>query len=283
MLEALLSFDKIAEYLGIGGYGLSVLKIIGVDIVLAGDNAVVIALACRTLPPRQRTAGIVLGTAAAVVMRIVFTLAVGSLLGVPFLGLAGGLILFWIALKLLIAEEPGEESVRSGETLWDAIKTVAIADAVMSLDNVLAIAGAARGDWMLIVIGLLISIPLVVGGSTLIMSMLTRYPMLVWGGAALLGWIAAELIVGEELRPFLRTPPASWRRLSRYRAGQGGARRRVRRGRRRAAHAGACGCLRRRSRQRPRLTLSRRTRCGIRSGRKSTLARAVRTANIGAG
>lgn len=203
MLEALLSFDKIAEYLGIGGYGLSVLKIIGVDIVLAGDNAVVIALACRTLPPRQRTAGIVLGTAAAVVMRIMFTLVVGSLLGVPFLGLAGGLILFWIALKLLIAEEPGEESVRSGETLWDAIKTVAIADAVMSLDNVLAIAGAARGDWMLIVIGLLISIPLVVGGSTLIMSMLTRYPMLVWGGAALLGWIAAELIVGEELlRPF---------------------------------------------------------------------------------
>ena len=203
MLEALPSFDKIAEYLGVGVYGLSVLKIIGVDIVLAGDNAVVIALACRTLPPRQRTVGIILGTAAAVAMRIVFTLVVGSLLGVPFLGLAGGLILFWIALKLLLAEEPGEESVRSGETLWDAVKTVAIADAVMSLDNVLAIAGAARGDWMLIIIGLLISIPLVVAGSTLIMSLLTRYPMLVWAGAALLGWIAAELIVGEELlRPF---------------------------------------------------------------------------------
>ncbi len=203
MLEALPSFDKFAEYLGVGGYGLSVLKIIGVDIVLAGDNAVVIALACRTLPPRQRTAGIILGTAAAVVMRIAFTLAVGSLLGVPFLGLAGGLILFWIALKLLLAEEPGEESVRSGETLWDAVKTVAIADAVMSLDNVLAIAGAARGDWMLVIVGLLISIPLVVGGSTLIMSMLTRYPALVWAGAALLGWIAAELIVDEVfLRPF---------------------------------------------------------------------------------
>ena len=101
---------------GIGGYGLSVLKIIGVDIVLAGDNAVVIALACRTLPPRQRTVGIILGTAAAVVMRIVFTLAVGSLLGVPILALAGGLILFWIAVKLLLAEEASEESVRSGET-----------------------------------------------------------------------------------------------------------------------------------------------------------------------
>jgi YjbE family integral membrane protein len=192
-------FNEVAGYLGLGGYGLSVLKVIGVDIVLAGDNAVVIALACRTLPPRQRGVGILLGTAAAVVMRIVFTLAVGSLLGVPVLALVGGLILFWIAVKLLLAEESSGECVRSGETLWDAVKTVAIADAVMSLDNVLAIAGAARGDWTLIVAGLLISIPLVVGGSTLIMALLARFPILVWGGAALLGWIAAELIVGEEL------------------------------------------------------------------------------------
>ena len=199
-----LGFDRIADYLGLGSYGLSVLKVIGVDIVLAGDNAVVIALACRTLPPRQRRVGILLGTAAAVVMRIAFTLAVGSLLGVPLLALVGGLILFWIAVKLLLAEEAGEDSVRSGETLWDAVKTVAIADAVMSLDNVLAIAGAARGDWTLIVVGLLISIPLVVGGSTIIMAMLGRFPILVWGGAALLGWIAAVLIVGEHLlRPLV--------------------------------------------------------------------------------
>jgi YjbE family integral membrane protein len=197
--SSLPSFDAIAGFLGFGSYGISVLKIIGVDIVLAGDNAVVIALACRTLPPRQRMAGIILGTAAAVAMRIVFTLAVGSLLGVPVLALAGGFILFWIAIKLLLAEEASEESMHSGETLWDAVKTVAIADAVMSLDNVLAIAGAARGDWELIVIGLLISIPLVVGGSTLIMAMLARFPILVWGGAALLGWIAGELIVGEQL------------------------------------------------------------------------------------
>jgi YjbE family integral membrane protein len=197
--SSLPSFDDIAAFLGFGSYGISVLKIIGVDIVLAGDNAVVIALACRTLPPRQRMAGIILGTAAAVAMRIVFTLAVGSLLGVPVLAIAGGFILFWIAIKLLLAEEASEGNVHSGETLWDAVKTVAIADAVMSLDNVLAIAGAARGDWELIVIGLLISIPLVVGGSTLIMAMLSRFPILVWGGAALLGWIAGELIVGEQL------------------------------------------------------------------------------------
>jgi YjbE family integral membrane protein len=199
-----LNFEHLAEYLGFGSYGLSVLKIIGVDIVLAGDNAVVIALACRTLPPRQRVVGIIFGTAAAVIMRIGFTLAVGSLLGVPILAMAGGLILFWIAVKLLLAEEASEDSVRSGETLWDAVKTIAIADVVMSLDNILAIAGAAKGDWSLIVIGLLISIPLVVGGSTLIMALLSRFPIIVWGGAALLGWIAGELIVGEKvLQPYV--------------------------------------------------------------------------------
>jgi YjbE family integral membrane protein len=201
---SLVGFERIADYLGFGSYGLSVLKVIGVDIVLAGDNAVVIALACRTLPPRQRRAGILLGTAAAVFMRIVFTLVVGSLLGVPLLALAGGLVLFWIAVKLLLAEVTSEEAVRSGATLWEAVKTVAIADAVMSLDNVLAIAGAARGDWTLIVVGLLISIPLVVGGSTLIMAILGRFPVLVWGGGALLGWIAAQLIVGGQLaRPIV--------------------------------------------------------------------------------
>jgi YjbE family integral membrane protein len=193
------NLDDIAQALGLGAYGLSVLKIIGVDIILAGDNAVVIAMACRTLPPNQRRAGIILGTLAAVCMRIVFTLLVGELLGVPLLGLAGGLILFWIAVKLLMANEIDNESILTGQTLWDAVKTVAIADAVMSLDNVLAIAGAASGDWLLIIIGLLISIPLVVGGSTLIMAVLSRFPILVWAGAALLGWIAGELIVGEQL------------------------------------------------------------------------------------
>jgi YjbE family integral membrane protein len=191
--------QEIGNSLGLSAYWLSVLKIIGVDIVLAGDNAVVIALACRTLPPRQRTMGLILGTAAAVIMRIAFTLAVGSLLGVPVLSFAGGLILFWIAVKLLLAEEAGEESVRSGETLWDAVRTIAIADAVMSLDNVLAIAGASQGDWHLIVAGLLFSIPLVVVGSTVIMLMLSRFPVLVWAGGALLGWIAAELLVREKL------------------------------------------------------------------------------------
>jgi len=203
-------FQNIGDHLGLSAYWLSVLKIIGVDIVLAGDNAVVIALACRTLPPRQRTVGLILGTAAAVVMRIAFTLAVGSLLGVPVLSLAGGLILFWIAVKLLLAEEAGEESVRSGETLWDAVRTIAIADAVMSLDNVLAIAGASQGDWHLIVAGLLISIPLVVVGSTVIMMLMSRLPLLVWGGGALLGWIAAELIVREQKLQAHSAELAAW-------------------------------------------------------------------------
>jgi YjbE family integral membrane protein len=208
--EAFWGLDQIAETLGLGTYTLSVLRIIGVDIVLAGDNAVVIALACRTLPPRQRMAGIALGTLAAVAMRIVFTIAVSSLLGVPLLALGGGLILFWIALKLLVAEEHTGEEVDSGATLWDAVKTIAIADAIMSLDNVLAIAGASGGDWTLIVIGLLISIPLVVGGSTLIMAIMHKLPILVWGGAALLGWIAAELIVGEQLLQASVAEVAQW-------------------------------------------------------------------------
>jgi YjbE family integral membrane protein len=136
------------------------------------------------------------------VLRIIFTVAIQHLLGIPWLQMAGGLLLFWIAVKLLIAEEPDDESVASGSNLWEAVKIVAIADIVMSLDNVLAIAAAAmqapaeQQIW-LIVLGLLISIPLVIAGSTLIMSLLTRYPVLVWAGGALLGWIAGELLVTD--------------------------------------------------------------------------------------
>jgi YjbE family integral membrane protein len=175
----------------------AVLKIIGINIVLSGDNAVVIALACRSLPPGQRAIGIALGAAAAIILRIIFTVVVQQLLDVPFLKLAGGLLLFWIAVKLLLSEEATEESVTSGSNLWEAVRIVAIADVVMSLDNVLAIAAAAKGDHMLVIIGLLISIPLVVFGSTLIVNLLQRFPILVWAGAALLGWIAGELIAKE--------------------------------------------------------------------------------------
>ena len=182
---------------------IAVVKIIGINIVLSGDNAVVIALACRNLPKRQRYFGIMLGAGAAVVLRIIFTVLVQFLFNVPWLKLAGGLLLFWIAIKLLVGdEEADEDKVAGGGSLWEAVKIVAIADIVMSLDNVLAIAGAAESApadqriW-LIIMGLVISIPLVVAGSTLIMNLLTRYPILVWAGAALLGWIAGELIATE--------------------------------------------------------------------------------------
>lgn len=199
--------DQIAQYLqGVLGldaaYVVAVLRIIGINIVLSGDNAIVIALACRTLPPRQRVIGIILGAGAAVVLRILFTIVVQQLFDVPWLKLVGGLILLWIAVKLLLGEESDENSVKSGGNVWEAVKIVAIADIVMSLDNVLAIAAAAGGDTNLIILGLIISIPLVVFGSTLLVWLLDRVPILVWAGSALLGWVAGELIATE---PILQT------------------------------------------------------------------------------
>jgi YjbE family integral membrane protein len=191
----------------LGDYGplsLQILKIIWINILLSGDNAVVIALACRALPPRQRFWGIILGAGAAVILRVIFTVGLQYLLGLPWLRLIGGVLLLWIAVKLLIQEEADETSVASSESLWGAVRTVAIADIVMSLDNVLAIAAAARGDTMLIVFGLAISIPLIVAGATLIMALLTRFPILVWAGAGLLGWIAGELLMEDPVsRPYL--------------------------------------------------------------------------------
>jgi YjbE family integral membrane protein len=189
---------------------LAVLKIIGINIILSGDNAVVIALACRGLPARQRKIGIMLGAGAAVVLRIIFTVLVQYLLGVPWLKVAGGLLLLWIAVKLLMGDDHDEDSVASGSSLFEAVKIVAIADIVMSLDNVLAIAAAAESAlpeqrmW-LIILGLVISIPLVVAGSTLIMGLLSRFPILVWAGAALLGWVAGELIATEPvIAPYIQ-------------------------------------------------------------------------------
>jgi YjbE family integral membrane protein len=187
---------------------IAVLKIIGINIVLSGDNAVVIAMACRGLPPAKRKMGIMLGAGAAVVLRIIFTVFIVYLLDVPWLKLVGGLLLLWIAIKLLTDEGHGDD-VQAGSSLWEAVKIVAIADIVMSLDNVLAIAGAAESApadqrLMLIILGLIISIPLVVAGSSLIIGLLTRYPILVWAGAALLGMIAGELIATEPvLKPYL--------------------------------------------------------------------------------
>jgi YjbE family integral membrane protein len=201
--------DQFAQYLetmmGVDAdYALSILRIIGINIILSGDNAIVIALACRSLPRRQRVIGIILGAGAAVVLRILFTIIVQQLFDVPWLKLVGGLILLWIAVKLLLGEEASEDSVRSGASVWEAVKIVAIADIVMSLDNVLAIAAAAGGNMNLIIFGLIISIPLVVFGATLLTWLLDRMPILVWAGAALLGWVAGELLATEPiLQPYL--------------------------------------------------------------------------------
>jgi YjbE family integral membrane protein len=210
MLVALAAWsDQFAQYLetamGIDAdYALSVLRIIGINIILSGDNAIVIALACRSLPPRQRVIGIILGAGAAVVLRILFTVIVQQLLDVPWLKLVGGLVLLWIAVKLLLGEEATEDSVKSGSNVWDAVKIVAVADIVMSLDNVLAIAAAAGGNMSLVIMGLVISIPLVVFGATLLTWLLDRVPILVWAGSALLGWVAGELIATEPiLQPFM--------------------------------------------------------------------------------
>lgn len=176
---------------------ISVLQIIWIDILLSGDNAVVIAMACRSLPPHQRKLGILLGAGAAVGLRILFALVISYLLNVPFLKVVGGLLLFWIAIKLIVGEEEHDENVEAGDTLWKAVRTIVIADAVMSLDNVVAIAAAAKGHPELFIFGLLLSIPLIIAGSNLLMGLLTRYPFLVWMGAALLGWIAGEMIVSD--------------------------------------------------------------------------------------
>jgi YjbE family integral membrane protein len=179
-------------------FWVAILQIIWINILLSGDNAVVIALACRDLPPKQRVWGMILGAGVAVGLRIGFTLIVATLMALPYLKLVGGLALLYIAIKLLVPEEGGHESkLEAGDHLWRAVRLVAVADIIMSLDNVIAIAGAAKGSVLLLVVGLAISIPLIIAGAALIMSLLDRFPVLVWAGAALLGWIAGEVIATD--------------------------------------------------------------------------------------
>lgn len=181
-----------------GPVGIQVLKIVWINILLSGDNAVVIAMACRSLMPRQRMVGIALGAGAAVLLRVFFTVILQYVLELAWLRLIGGFLLVYIAVKLLTQnDEADEDSIKGSDNIWGAVKTVAIADMVMSLDNVLAIAGAAKGQPWLIMFGLVISIPLIVAGATFIMALLTRFPILVWAGAALLGWIAGDLIMED--------------------------------------------------------------------------------------
>jgi YjbE family integral membrane protein len=172
-------------------------KIIWINILLSGDNALVIALACRGLAPRQRLWGMIFGAGAAVLLRIIFTGIVATLMGLPYLKLVGGLALIVIAAKLLVPEQEDEDSVQSASHLWAAVQIVVIADIVMSLDNVIAVAAAANGSVPLLILGLAISVPLIVAGAALIMALLNKLPILVWAGAALLGWIAGDVIATD--------------------------------------------------------------------------------------
>jgi YjbE family integral membrane protein len=172
-------------------------KIIWINILLSGDNAVVIAMACRSLAPRERRWGIILGAGAAVVLRILFTLIIAQVMALPFLKLVGGIALLWIAVKLIAPEQEGESEIEAAHNLWRAVRIVTVADIIMSLDNVIAIAAAARGDMVLIIFGLAVSVPMIVAGAALLTTLLTRFPILVWAGAALLGWIAGEIIIED--------------------------------------------------------------------------------------
>ena len=182
----------------------AVLQIIVVDILLGGDNAVVIALACRNLPPAQRTRGVLLGTMGAIVLRVALISFAVVLLDIPFLKFVGGLMLLWIGVKLMTPDH-GDPNINPSDRLWTAVKTIIVADAVMSLDNVIAVAGAAEAAdpqhrLALVIFGLLVSIPLIVWGSTLVLKLLDRFPIVIALGAGLLGWIAGGLLIDD---PFM--------------------------------------------------------------------------------
>jgi YjbE family integral membrane protein len=196
----------------------AVLQIVIIDILLGGDNAVVIALACRNLPAQQRVRGVLWGTAGAILLRVALIAFAVVLLDVPLLKFAGGLLLLWIGVRLMAPAHDVHENVKPADKLLSAIKTIVIADAVMSLDNVIAIAGAAEAAdpqhrIALVIFGLVLSIPLIVWGSTLVLKLLDRFPVIVTLGAALLGWIAGGLIINDpagDRWPLLDTPAAEY-------------------------------------------------------------------------
>jgi YjbE family integral membrane protein len=175
----------------------AVLQIIFINILLSGDNAVVIAMACRNLQPREKIWGIALGAGVAVILRLIFTSVVGELMLLPYLKLAGGLALIYVAAKLVVPERAERDNVQAVAHLWRAVWTVVVADIVMSLDNVVAVAAVARGSLLLLAIGLAASIPIILAGAALVMLLIDRLPILVWAGAAQLGWIAGEVIATD--------------------------------------------------------------------------------------
>jgi YjbE family integral membrane protein len=178
-------------------FWIGLLKIVWINIILSGDNAVVIALAARSLPPGQQNKAVFWGSGAAVVLRIALTVVAAKLLALSFLQIAGGLLLLWIGVQLLSEDDEGEGHMKESGSLMAAVRTILIADLVMSLDNVIAVAAAAKGDITLLILGLAISIPLVIFGSTLMIKLMTRFPIIVTLGAALIGWVGGETIVSD--------------------------------------------------------------------------------------
>jgi YjbE family integral membrane protein len=189
---------------------IALLEIIGVNIVLSGDNAVVIALACRSLPPAQQRLAIIFGAAGAIVLRAVLTVFAVLLLAKPYLKLVGAVLLLWIAIKLLLPDDNGDGETEGNAGMFAAIKTIVIADLVMSLDNVLGVAAVAKGDVVLLVLGLLISMPLIIYGSTLIMRLMGRFPVIITLGAALLGYVAGEMAATDPVAAPWIEANASW-------------------------------------------------------------------------
>ena len=177
--------------------------IVLIDLTLAGDNALVIALAVRSLPRRQQLLGRLWGTAGAVGLRLAFIAVATWLLALPFVQLAGGLLLIWIAVKLVLMNGGGDHTVRHGTSLREAIWIIMLADAAMSLDNVLAVAAAAQGDFVLVAVGIGLSLPLVVWGSGLLARLMNRWPAIIWLGGGVLGWVAGDMIVREVVQRWL--------------------------------------------------------------------------------
>lgn len=175
----------------------ALLTIVFIDLILAGDNAIVIGMAARNLPKDQQKKAVIWGTVGAIIIRIIATLLVVQLLNVPWLNLVGGLLLVWIAYKLLVQDD-AHDGIKSGNTLWQSIRTIIIADAAMGLDNVIAVAGAAHGNTLLVILGLLISVPVVVWGSTIFIKLINRYNWIVYLGSAVLAYTAAKMITHEK-------------------------------------------------------------------------------------
>jgi YjbE family integral membrane protein len=180
-------------------FWISVVQIIWINVLLSGDNAIVIALACRNLPQKQRFSGMVLGTGVALLLRLIFASIVATLMLLPYVKIAGGIALLWIAVKLLSPGEDANNGHSSSDSLWRAVKLIAVADVVMSLDNVIAVAAVADGSLALLVFGLGISIPAIVAGANIIMVLLNYFPLIIWAGAGLLGWIAGDVIASDPI------------------------------------------------------------------------------------